>query len=108
MKWAITEKFHDYLYGNTFIVRTDNNQLTYVSSSAKLDATGHRWLAALGNYNFKAVYKPGRQNSDADGLSRRPHVQQDEILCLMMSFKPCVQKPGPELMNIPWHMDLRV
>lgn len=77
MKWAISEKFHDYLYGNTFIVRTDNNPLTYVSSTAKLDATGHRWLAALGNYNFKAVYKPGKLNSDADGLSRRPPKDEE-------------------------------
>ena len=43
LKWAVTDKFHDYLYGNTFTVCTDNNPLTYVLSSAKLDATGHRW-----------------------------------------------------------------
>ena len=47
LKWAVSEKFHDYLYGNQFLVCTDNNPLTYVLSSAKLDATGHRWLAAL-------------------------------------------------------------
>ena len=46
LKWAVTEKFHDYLYGNQFTIVTDNNPLTYVLSSAKLDATGHRWLAA--------------------------------------------------------------
>ena len=27
LKWAITEKFYDYLYGNNFIVFTDNNPL---------------------------------------------------------------------------------
>ena len=42
LKWAVTDKFHDYLYGNTFSVYTDNNPLTYVLTSAKLDATGHR------------------------------------------------------------------
>jgi len=25
LKWAVTEKYHDYLYGNTFTVLTDNN-----------------------------------------------------------------------------------
>ena len=30
LKWAITEQFHEYLYGNTFDVYTDNNPLTYV------------------------------------------------------------------------------
>ncbi|MCU7858926.1 MAG: DDE-type integrase/transposase/recombinase, partial [Candidatus Thiodiazotropha sp. (ex Lucinoma kastoroae)] len=73
LKWAVSEKFHDYLYGNQFLVCTDNNPLTYVLSSAKLDATGHRWLAALSTYNFSLKYKSGRSNTDADGLSRRPH-----------------------------------
>ena len=71
LKWAVTDKFHDYLYGNTFSVYTDNNPLTYVLTSAKLDATGHRWLAALGSYDFKLIYRSGKSNADADGLSRR-------------------------------------
>ncbi|MCG8113688.1 MAG: RNase H-like domain-containing protein, partial [Candidatus Thiodiazotropha taylori] len=72
LKWAITDKFHDYLYGNHFTVCTDNNPLTYVLTSAKLDATGHRWLAALSSFDFNLVYRSGRSNGDADGLSRRP------------------------------------
>lgn len=72
LKWAVTEKFHEYLYGNSFEVVTDNNPLTYVLTSAKLDATGHRWLASLSNYNFSLRYRKGAHNADADGLSRRP------------------------------------
>ena len=72
LKWAVTDKFHDYLYGNQFTVFTDNNPLTYVLSTAKLDATSHRWLASLGSFKFKLVYKSGKSNGDADGLSRRP------------------------------------
>lgn len=30
LKWAVTEKFYDYLYGNKFKVKTDNNPLTYI------------------------------------------------------------------------------
>ena len=40
LKWAVTEKFHEYLYGGNFDVYTDNNPLTYVLTTAKLDATG--------------------------------------------------------------------
>ena len=76
LKWAVTEKFRDYLYNNQFDVCTDNNPLTYVLTSAKLDATGHRWLAALSNFNFKLIYRSGKSNGDADGLSRRPQVQE--------------------------------
>ena len=72
LKWAVTDKFHDYLYWNKFQVRTDNNPLTYVLTTAKLDATGHRWLASLSNYNFKLLYRSGRNNQDADALSRLP------------------------------------
>lgn len=73
LKWSIVEKFHDYLYGNTFTVVTDNNPLTYVLTSAKLDAASHRWLAALSTFDFHIRYRTGKANQDADGLSRRPH-----------------------------------
>lgn len=77
LKWAVTEKFFDYLYGARFSVVTDNNPLTYILSSAKLDAAGHRWLAALSSFDFNIQYRAGKKNQDADGLSRRPHQDHD-------------------------------
>ena len=62
LKWAVTKKYHDYLYGQKFVVTTDNNPLTYVLTTAKLDATGHRWLADLATYDFNIVYKAGKTN----------------------------------------------
>ena len=59
LKWAITDKFHEYLYGSEFQVFTDN-PLTCVLTTAKLDATGHRWVAAMSNYTFSITYKPGK------------------------------------------------
>ena len=53
LKWAVTEWFHEYVYGSKFKVHTDNNPLTYVLMSAKLDATGQQWVASLANYDFK-------------------------------------------------------
>ncbi|CAI5672770.1 unnamed protein product [Oreochromis niloticus] len=41
LKWSVTEKFSDYLYGNHFTVVTDSNPLTYILTSAKLDATSY-------------------------------------------------------------------
>ena len=40
LKWSVTDRFHEYLYGGTFNVYTDNNPLTYILTSAKLDAIG--------------------------------------------------------------------
>ena len=75
LKWAVTEQFHEYLspYGknrNEFVVHTDNNPLTYIFSSANLDATGQRWVAHLTSYNFSLEYQKGKDNTVADFLSR--------------------------------------
>ena len=42
LKWAVMDRFHEYLYGGQFDVYTDNNPLTYILTYAKLDATGQR------------------------------------------------------------------
>ena len=81
LKWAVCEKFHEYLYGaKTFDIYTDNNPLTYVLTSAKLDGCGQRWVAKLANYNFTIRYKCGQSNVEADALSRIswPEVLSDE------------------------------
>ena len=70
LKWAITDQFHEYLYGNMFDVYTDNNPLTYVLTTFKLDAMGHRWIAGLANYNFHIHYKLGTSNVEPDALSQ--------------------------------------
>ncbi|XP_072572259.1 uncharacterized protein [Paramormyrops kingsleyae] len=80
LKWAVVDKFHDYLYGAKFTVKTDNNPLTYVLSSAKLNATGHRWLSALATYDFTVQYRPGQHNIDADVLSRMPENSDWEVI----------------------------
>ena len=77
LKWSVCDKFKDYLYGHQFTVKTDNNPLTYVLSTAKLDATGHRWLAELSTYSFNISYKSGLNHLDADGLSRHPSFTPD-------------------------------
>ena len=71
LKWAICEQFRDYLYYSpSFVVYTDNNPLTYVLSTAKLNATGFRWIGELADFNFTIRYRPGKMNTDADTLSR--------------------------------------
>ena len=84
LKWAITYQFHEYLYGGTFEVFTDNNPLTYILTSAKLDATGQRWVAALSIYNFQIFYRSGRSNKNVDALSRIPWEQEEIVGSLKM------------------------
>ena len=70
LKWVVVEKFHEYKYGLTFNVHTDNNLLTYMLSTAKLDAASHCWVTSLANYNFRLHYRAGKANIDADALLR--------------------------------------
>ena len=72
LKWAVGDKFKDYLYGSTFTVYTDNASLTQFKSS-KLAATKTRWLVLLASYDFTIKLKHGKKNSVAYALSRNPH-----------------------------------
>ena len=69
LKWAMTNQFREYLQYQPFLVRTDNNLLTYVMRMPNLDAIGHRWVAAMEGYNFKIEYIWGSDNKVADTLS---------------------------------------
>ena len=69
LKWAVTEQFREYLQYQPFLVRTDNNPLTYVMTTPNLDAVGHRWVAAMAGYNFEIEYVRGTDNKVADALS---------------------------------------
>ncbi|KAI5107461.1 hypothetical protein C0J45_3099, partial [Silurus meridionalis] len=69
LKWAMTEKFREYLWGQKCIVFTDNNPLSHLSS-AKLGATEQRWAAQLAVFDFEIRYRPGKSNGNADALSR--------------------------------------
>ena len=59
LKWAITEHFKEYLLYQPFLVRTNNNPLTYIMSTPNLDTTGHHWVSALAKYNFRLEYQKG-------------------------------------------------
>ena len=73
LKWAITDQFRDYLYYSPpFDVFTDNNPLTYVLTTARLNATTLRWVGELADFKFRIHYRPGKSNGDADALSRGP------------------------------------
>ena len=77
IKWAMCNQFRDYLYyAPSFKVYTDNNPFTYVLSSAKLNATGLRWIGDLADFNFTIHLRPGKASIDADTL---PRMALDDI-----------------------------
>ena len=71
LKWAVTEKFKDYLTGAQFTVFTDNNPVAHLQT-ARLGAVEQRWAAQLASFTFDIKYRPGKNNANADALSRFP------------------------------------
>lgn len=88
LKWSVTEKFRDYLLGNKFVVLTDNNPLKYLST-AKLGAYEQKWAAQLADFDFEIKYRPGKENVNADALSRL-NVDSKDIIseCIHGSMIP--------------------
>lgn len=78
LKWAVGEKFREYLLHAKFTVKTDHNPLKYLDS-ANLGATEQRWAAQLADFDFDVVYKSGTSNTNADALSRlvRPNAEEE-------------------------------
>lgn len=99
--------------------------MTYVLTTAKLDATSHRWLASLSGFKFGLKYRSGKVNTDADTLSRLPvpaeksasilfpadvkavtqvslvsseRVPAAEAICL---FLTCIESPGTFNRDVP-------
>ena len=93
LKWAVTEKFRSYLLGRSFTVITDHNPLRHIATS-NLGATEQRWVGELEVFNYKMVYRCGKQNTNADALSRCPECQGEE-LSTFISEQRDVQVPSP-------------
>uniref|UniRef100_A0A8C5HTJ4 Gypsy retrotransposon integrase-like protein 1 n=1 Tax=Gouania willdenowi TaxID=441366 RepID=A0A8C5HTJ4_GOUWI len=96
LKWTVCEKFIDYLfYAPHFTIYTDNNPLTYVMSTAKLNAVGHRWVGELSEFRFNIKYRPGKNNIDADTLSRIP-LDFDTYVAT------CTEELSDEVLHATW------
>ena len=78
LEWSVTEHFKEYLAHAPFVVRMDNNPLTYVLTTPNLDATGHRWVGTLASFEFTLEYQKGADNGAADALSQAP-ISHDHV-----------------------------
>ncbi|KAJ8735710.1 hypothetical protein PYW07_007330 [Mythimna separata] len=67
--WAV-EHFHMFLYGKEFDLVTDHKPLEVIfSPKSKPCARIERWMLRLQSYQYKVIYRPGKNNI-ADPLSR--------------------------------------
>jgi len=68
--WAL-DNLRSYLYGAGSIkIYTDHRPLTFVLGNRNFNAKLKRWKSRIEEYNCEQLYKPGKANIVADGLSR--------------------------------------
>ena len=73
-------KWRHYLQGLPLItVETDHNPLKHIKTQPKLSVVQLRWLDTLSEYNLEIVYKPGKDNTLADALSRREDLEVNAL-----------------------------
>ena len=82
LKWAVTEKCKEYLWGNSFVVYTDNNPLSHLKS-AKLGATEQRWASQLASFDLTLRYRSGKSNK-----VKKCRCPLTEKFCFLRNGKP--------------------
>ena len=89
------KKFHDYLFGRKFEIRSDHKPLQHIFDSQRpipplASARIQRWALTLSAYDYTIAYTPGKELANADSLSRLPlpltplHTPQPGELVLLM------------------------
>ena len=67
------QKFHPYLHGTTFQLKTDHQPLLSLINRSHQPGRLLRWALALQEYKFTLTYHRGITNIVADSLSRIEH-----------------------------------
>lgn len=99
--WAC-EKWHIYLWGRHFTLRTDHQALVSLLSTGgagRRPLRITRWSHRLLKYNFTVEFQRGAENQVADALSRLPMSQEeegmefdDEIISFVALDEECITK----------------
>jgi len=71
-----------YLWGRTFLVRTDHYSLKLLLDQRLSTIPQHHWVGKLLDFDFLVEYKPGAMNIVADTLSRRNTSEEGSVLAL--------------------------
>ena len=69
LKWVTMEQFQEYLLWKPFIVKTDNNSLTYIITIPNLNTTQQHWVESLVGFTFSIEYQKGGDNAATNALS---------------------------------------
>ncbi|MCO5607015.1 hypothetical protein L7F22_061206 [Adiantum nelumboides] len=64
------QMFRHYLLGNFFVFYVDHQALLYLINKVVIQGMLFKWMLLLQEFEFKIIYKPGKNHFGADFLSR--------------------------------------
>ena len=83
------KRFEPYLVGRRFRVHSDHDSLKWLMSVKRPSGRLSRWSLLLQQYDFDIIYRPGKQNGNADALSRRYYKEEPVLNSLTSCDFPC-------------------
>ncbi|GJT97471.1 ty3-gypsy retrotransposon protein [Tanacetum coccineum] len=92
--YAITEaikKWRQYLLGRRFRIYTDHHSLKHILTQMIQTPKQQKWVTKLIGYDFEVLYKPGRENTVADALSKVDIPSMFAILYLTATWLEDIQ-----------------
>lgn len=102
--WAV-KYFRPYLFGRKFEIVTDHKPLQWLFNIKDPDSRLVRWKLKLLEYDYEIVYKKGKQNTNADALSRIElnAVENESVIVNIGDADEIIEQyiNNPELIPVP-------
>jgi transposase InsO family protein len=103
------ERFHTYIYGKPFVIESDHRPLEMISKKTigAAPARLQRMLLRLQRYAYTIQYRPGKEMTLADSLSRLPttrpakEIKLDVKVCFILFSEPRLQRLREETQKDP-------
>ncbi|CAG5041301.1 unnamed protein product [Parnassius apollo] len=85
--------FRPYIYGSKFKIVTDHRPLVWLFNVKDPGSGLIRWRLKLEEYDYEIFYKQGKQNSNADALSRIPiHALNSNVALNKLKYESYFKK----------------
>jgi hypothetical protein len=81
------KKWHPYLIGRHFKVKTDHDSLKYFLEQRLSSEEQQKWVTKILGYDFEIIYKKGKQNVVEDAISRKDE-DVEAFLCAISIIQP--------------------
>ncbi len=96
--------FRPYLFGQKFLIRTDNSAVSYMMSLRDSSPQIHRWQLFLSQFTFDIIHRSASRHANADVMSRlmceqcgREELTADQPKQKVKYVRKAHKKPAPEV-----------